>query len=99
MIADNDDDDDNGNEDDDNGNGDDDNGNGDDDKNSGLSSCWSSPDGNSGGQDHSGTPPHIFQMMIMMMIRKIFFMVITIIIPDICHERRECHACKIFGWV
>ena len=50
---------------------DDDNGNGDDDKNSGLSSCWSSPDGNSGGQDHSGTPPHIFQMMIMMMIRKI----------------------------
>ena len=49
MTADNDDEDD-----------DDDNGNGDDDKNSGLSSCWSSPDGNSGGQDHSATPTNIF---------------------------------------
>ena len=53
MTADNDDDDD-----------DDDNGNGDDDKNSGLSSCWSSPDGNSGGQDHSATPPNIFRQNI-----------------------------------
>ena len=91
MTADNDDEDD-----------DDDNGNGDDDKNSGLSSCWSSPDGNSGGQDHSGTPPHIFQMMIMMMIRKIFFMVITImwtIIPTQTIYLTQWTLMKMdFGW-
>ena len=29
-------------------------------KNIGLSSCWCSPDGNSGGQDHSATPTNIF---------------------------------------